>query len=154
MFPTVSQVLGLDALRRGNPVVVAGRRGLGPPGSKRWRDRDVGYVSTPGSGTSWSGHSPSHPSLWDSLRTWWRRAGRSLRLPANGISGPTQAPGRHTMRYAAGSRPLGNLAAGSYRLRVEAAREVGGRELVTIPFQWPPRRAQTTSSRRCSCFTC
>ena len=27
----------------------------------------------------------------------------------------------------------------------QAAREVGGRETVTIPFQWPPRSAQTLS---------
>jgi hypothetical protein len=47
---------------------VAGRRGYGPPGTKRWRDRDVGYGSPYG-----SGHGPAHPSLWDSLRTWWRR---------------------------------------------------------------------------------
>lgn len=80
------------------------------------------------------------------LRTWWRRAGRSLRLPANGISGPTQAPGRHTMTYAEGARPLGRLAPGSYRLQVEAAREVGGREVVTIPFQWPPRSSTSASA--------
>ena len=43
---------------------VAGRRGGGPPGAKRWRDRDVGYGSQYG---------PSPPSLWDNLRTWWRR---------------------------------------------------------------------------------
>jgi hypothetical protein len=43
---------------------VAGRRNGGPPGAKRWRERDVGYGSNYG---------PAHPSLWDSLRTWWRR---------------------------------------------------------------------------------
>jgi len=77
------------------------------------------------------------------LRTWWRRAGRSLKMPVNGVSGPTQPPGRYTLRFAEGTRPLGQLAPGRYNLRVEAAREVGGRELVTIPFQWPPRSAQT-----------
>ena len=45
-------------------LAVAGRRGGGPPGAKRWRDRDVGYGSNYG---------PAHPSLWESLRTWWRR---------------------------------------------------------------------------------
>lgn len=43
---------------------VAGRRGGGPPGAKRWRDRDVGYGSNYG---------PAPPTLWDNLRTWWRR---------------------------------------------------------------------------------
>jgi hypothetical protein len=43
---------------------VAGRRGHEPPGGKRWRDRDVGY------GSSYGGQ---QPTIWDSLRTWWRR---------------------------------------------------------------------------------
>ena len=42
---------------------VAGRRG-GQSGGKRWRDGDVGYGSN---------HGPSPPTLWDNLRTWWRR---------------------------------------------------------------------------------
>jgi hypothetical protein len=33
---------------------------------------------------------------------------------------------------------LPKLAPGAYKLYVEAAREVGGREIVSIPFQWPP----------------
>ena len=81
------------------------------------------------------------PRKWlPDLRTWWRRAGRSTEMPANGISGPTQAPGKYTLRFSEGTRPLPKLAAGSYVLRVEAAREVGGRELVSIPFQWPPKK--------------
>jgi hypothetical protein len=44
---------------------VAGRRGgQAPPGSKRWRDRDVGYGSNYGA---------PQPTIWESLRTWWRR---------------------------------------------------------------------------------
>jgi hypothetical protein len=46
---------------------VAGRRGQEPPGGKRWRDRDVGY-----SGSS-SGYGSQQPTIWDNLRTWWRR---------------------------------------------------------------------------------
>jgi len=34
------------------------------------------------------------------------------------------------------------LAAGSYKLYVEAAREVGGRELLQIPFEWPAKSSQ------------
>jgi hypothetical protein len=47
---------------------VAARRGHGTAGGgepKRWRDRDVGY------GSSYGPAEP--PSLWVSLRTWWRR---------------------------------------------------------------------------------
>ena len=37
---------------------------------------------------------------------------------------------------------MAELPAGDYQLVVEAAREVGGREVVRIPFQWPPASAQ------------
>lgn len=84
------------------------------------------------------------PRKWlPDMRTWWRRIGRSSTMPANGISGPTQPPGRYSLRFSEGSRPLPRLAAGSYVLQVEAAREVGGRELVSIPFQWPPAKPMT-----------
>jgi hypothetical protein len=32
---------------------------------------------------------------------------------------------------------LAKLEPGDYQLMVEAAREVGGRELVKLPFRWP-----------------
>ncbi|MCC6596029.1 MAG: DUF2271 domain-containing protein, partial [Rhodanobacteraceae bacterium] len=34
--------------------------------------------------------------------------------------------------------PLATLAPGSYKLMIEVAREVGGREVVSVPFSWPP----------------
>jgi len=34
--------------------------------------------------------------------------------------------------------PLASLAPGQYRIVVEASREVGGKELVEIPFTWAP----------------
>lgn len=80
------------------------------------------------------------------LRTWWRRSGRSLKMPVNGVTGPTQGPGKYDLKFAEGSKPLGKLPAGSYKLQVEAAREVGGRELVSVPFQWPPKAAKTASA--------
>lgn len=43
---------------------VAGRRGYGPPTAKHWRDREINYGRP---------YPSSHPSLWDSVRTWWRR---------------------------------------------------------------------------------
>jgi hypothetical protein len=46
---------------------VASRRGSGgggATGAKRWRDRDVGYGSNYGQ---------PGPTVWTTLRTWWRR---------------------------------------------------------------------------------
>ena len=68
------------------------------------------------------------------MRTWWRRGGRSLTLPADGVSSATKAPGRHTVAVP-GAR-LSSLPAGDYVLVVEAARELGGREAVRVPFRW------------------
>ena len=68
------------------------------------------------------------------IRTWWRRGGRSMTLPADGISSATKAPGRHAVSVR-GAR-LANLPAGNYVLVVEAARELGGREAVRVPFRW------------------
>ena len=58
------------------------------------------------------------------MRQWWRKTGRTLNMPVDGISGATRAPGQHVLRFAEGKAPLGKLPAGSYELMVEAAREV------------------------------
>lgn len=73
------------------------------------------------------------------VRQWWRASGRSLNLPADGVSGATRPPGTHKVSFA---QPRSALAAGQYTLVVEAAREVGGRELLRLPFAWPPRPGQ------------
>lgn len=81
------------------------------------------------------------------MRQWWRKSGRELTLPADGLSSPTRAPGEHALTFAAGKEPLAGLPPGEYRLAVEAAREVGGRELVRIPFQWPPKAPETLTAK-------
>jgi len=83
-----------------------------------------GSRNSQGDGTDW---------LRD-LRAWWRKGGRAMAMPADGISGPTKAPGRHAVNVP-GAR-LRNLPAGQYTLVVEAAREMGGRESVRVPFRW------------------
>ncbi|WP_207796544.1 DUF2271 domain-containing protein [Sphingomonas oleivorans] len=77
------------------------------------------------------------------VRSWWRKSGRSMRFPADGISGATRAPGPQKLSFTAGKGPLGTLAPGNYELVVEAAREDGGRELVRLPFAWPATPGQT-----------
>lgn len=81
------------------------------------------------------------------MRQWWRHIGRELALPVDGVSGATQAPGEHQLAFQSGKSPLGDLPAGEYKLVVEAAREGGGREVVRVPFQWPPKGAQTVSAK-------
>jgi hypothetical protein len=75
-------------------------------------------------------------SKWLSeLRSWWRKGGRSLKLPADGLSGATRAPGNYSIALPADLKP------GTYVLNVEAARESGGREVVSLPISIPPRSA-------------
>ena len=69
------------------------------------------------------------------VRQWWRASGRSLTFPANGITGATRAPGTHKVSFTRAQ--LGALAPGQYTLLIEASREVGGREVLRIPFAWP-----------------
>lgn len=77
------------------------------------------------------------------LRQWWRKIGREQSFPIDGVSGPTRAAGPQRVSFKDGAGALTNLPAGDYALVVEAAREVGGRETVRLPFAWPARKGQT-----------
>ncbi len=77
------------------------------------------------------------------MREWWRRSGRSLDMPVDGVSGATRAVGKHSLTFSDDNAPFSTLPAGEYRLVVEAAREVGGRELLRLPFSWPPKKTET-----------
>ncbi len=79
------------------------------------------------------------------LRQWWRRGGRALGMPVDGISGATRPIGRHRLSFEADKAPLAALSPGNYRLVVEASREVGGREVVKADFEWPPKMPKTAS---------
>lgn len=70
------------------------------------------------------------------IRQWWRKSGRELDLPIDGLSGPTRPVGVHEVKFAASHPALAGLPAGDYEFVVEASREVGGRELVRLPFTW------------------
>ncbi|MBL8444404.1 MAG: DUF2271 domain-containing protein [Zoogloeaceae bacterium] len=81
------------------------------------------------------------------MRQWWRRTGRTLELPIDGVTSATRHPGQHTLKLTAGQAPLGDLQPGEYRLLVEAAREHGGRELLSLPLQWPPTTDERSELR-------
>lgn len=75
------------------------------------------------------------------LRSWWRKGGRSLNMPADGLSGATRAPGTYQVALPA------NLPAGQYVFKVEAARETGGRELVSVPITVPVKKSASATGR-------
>lgn len=75
------------------------------------------------------------------LRQWWRKSGRELSFPVDGMTSATRAPGKHRLSFSSHDAVLSGLPAGNYRLLVEASREVGGREVLSLPFSWPPKQA-------------
>jgi hypothetical protein len=81
------------------------------------------------------------------LRQWWRRTGRELQMPLDGVSGATRAAGEQQLSFSSDKGPLAKLPAGDYILMVEAAREVGGREVVKVPIQWPPKAAHSARGK-------
>ena len=59
------------------------------------------------------------------LRQWWRKSGRELTMPVDGVSGATPNVGEHQLVFS----------------DKEAAREGGGREVLRIPFDWQNKKA-------------
>jgi len=101
------------------------KQGATPRTLAVWYDVD----KAKGEGTKWL----------NDIRSWWRASGRTMKFPADGISGATRAPGPQKVSFTAGKGPLGAMTPGEYTLVIEAAREVGGREAVRLPFSWPPK---------------
>lgn len=81
------------------------------------------------------------------MRQWWRKSGRDLAMPMDGVSGATKAPGEVSLTFPGAKAALDKLPAGNYTLLVEAAREAGGREVVKVPLQWPPKSAQNLTGQ-------
>ena len=93
--------------------------------------------SQEGAGTKW---------LPD-LRQWWRRSGRSLKMPVDGVSAATRPAGDHKLSFSFTDPRFAKLSPGKYGLVVEASREVGGRELLTLPFTWPSEKLQVQEAK-------
>lgn len=75
------------------------------------------------------------------MRQWWRKGGRDLKVPVDGITGPTRPAGRHQVK--ANAARMARVPAGKYTVVVESVREVGGRELVRIPITIAPGKSAT-----------
>ena len=81
------------------------------------------------------------------LRQWWRRGGRELQMPIDGVTGATRPAGEHVLTFKSSDKQLAQLAPGKYNVVIEAVREVGGRELLRLPFEWPGTRKQEASAQ-------
>src|SRR5687768_1590947 len=88
-----------------------------------------------------------HTKWLPDLRQWWRRGGREVKVPVDGLTGATRPIGQHILKFDAKQAPLSQLKPGQYALVVEAVREIGGREAVRIPFEWPIKAARSGSAK-------
>lgn len=84
------------------------------------------------------------------LRQWWRRGGRSLEVPIDGMTGATRPVGQHTLSFKDDGDQLQSLAPGKYNVVIEAVREVGGRELLRLPLEWPATNKQQSNAKGAS----
>ena len=87
-----------------------------------------------------------HTKWLPDLRQWWRRGGRDLKVPVDGLTGATRPVGQQLLKFDAAQAPLASLKPGQYALVVEAVREVGGREAVRVPFEWPIKKASSANA--------
>lgn len=81
------------------------------------------------------------------MRQWWRRIGRETDLPVDGVSGATRPVGEHTLSFDTAVSPFADLEPGTYEIVVEAAREVGDREVLRLPLTWPPTGSAHAETR-------
>jgi hypothetical protein len=81
------------------------------------------------------------------LRQWWRKAGREIDLPMDGLSGATRSTGEQTLSFGPARTQIDKLPPGDYKLVIEAARESGGRELVRVPFTLPLKGKLAATAR-------
>ncbi len=68
------------------------------------------------------------------LPQWWRRYGRDDLPAIQGIARPTRMPGHYSVAWDGRDDRGQALPPGHYRVQVEAARQGGGHEFLSVPF--------------------
>jgi hypothetical protein len=76
------------------------------------------------------------PDWIKDLRRFWRKLGRSEPQLVDAKTGATKGPGSYKVRWDGKDEQGKTVAAGTYVLFVEAAREQGGRNLAKQAFKW------------------
>lgn len=69
-----------------------------------------------------------------SLPQWWRQYGRDDLPAIQGIARPTRLPGQYSVAWDGRDDRGQRVAPGRYLLQVEAARQAGGHEFLSLPF--------------------
>jgi hypothetical protein len=133
--------------RRGPPPGMGGPGG--PPPGMPPGGMPPGGMAGPAGGPMRPPENPRTPggARWlNEVRQWWADSGNRLQFPVDGLTSASRAAGTYELTFAAGDPKLANLPPGRYKLVVEAAREHGGEETLSIPFTWPGTAPQNGSA--------
>ena len=90
-----------------------------------------------------SENTPGGARWMNGVREWWADSGHTLKFPVDGLTSASRPAGTYELSFASTEPALASLPPGDYLLMVEAAREHGGDETLSIPFTWPARAAQS-----------
>jgi hypothetical protein len=113
-----------------------GQRGEGQPRAEgQQRQRAPDNPKTPG-GARWL----------NEVRQWWADSGNQLQFPVDGLTSASRAAGTHELTFSSTDPKFAKLSPGKYKLMIEAAREHGGEETLSIPFTWPAKTAQSAQA--------
>ena len=105
-----------------------------------------------GPGGAMRGGPPVNPrtpggARWlNEVREWWADSGNKLQFPVDGLTSASRAAGTYELTFSGSDPKLASLPPGNYKLMVEAAREHGGKESISIPFTWPGKAVQTSAA--------
>ncbi|HHA2747726.1 TPA: DUF2271 domain-containing protein [Stenotrophomonas maltophilia] len=81
------------------------------------------------------------------LPQWWRRYGRDDLPAIQGIARPTRMPGRYSVSWDGRDDRGQALPPGPFRVQVEAAREGGGHEFLSVPIDTGQDRGLPTQAQ-------
>ena len=100
----------------------------------------------PGRGPPENPKTPGGARWLNEVRQWWADSGNRLQFPVDGLTSASRAAGTYELTFAGNDPKLAQLPPGKYKLMVEASREHGGNEMISIPFTWPAKAVQTGSA--------
>lgn len=123
--------------------------GMAPPGGMPAMPPG-GMPSMPPGGPGRAMENPKTPggARWlNEVRQWWADSGNRLQFPVDGLTSASRAAGTYELTFAGNDPKLASLPPGKYKLMVEAAREHGGEETLSIPFTWPGTAPQSGTAQ-------
>ena len=81
------------------------------------------------------------------MRQWWRKSGRELEMPVDGLSSATRAPGEHPITFALDKAPVKDLAPANITWWSRPRAKSAAARLLRVPFQWPAKAADNPRSK-------